>query len=463
MSDRTSLSKPSVCGRSTPDGMRCSRSRTGSTPIPNSDTPNKMPTTSSHAPSPPAAFTRRRAPTTCRHAFRADAGSAGPVIAVFCEYDALPDIGHACGHNIIAAAGLGAGLALAEVADDAGGRVVVLGSPAEEGGGGKVLMLQRGALDGIDAALMVHPADRDVESMDTLAVQQVTRPLRRPVGPRGGLPVEGAQRARRRRARLHQRGGTAPAHLARRAGARHLHRGRRQSEHRARARPATFWFVRAANMAGLDAIQRSSSACSPRLEADAAGCEYTRRSGWQNHLRRACSTTAPMVAAYVANAARLGRTVVDPDLVGGVVGSTDMGNVSYVVPSIHPMIKVAAEGVSIHRWSSPSTPLGGRRSGRHRRGQGDGDDRRRSVDVRPACSAGDHDGLRRSSEPFASRSAQRGSAVAPATARAPPVGLAFVTVYVARGLQPERSRHRSGAISRISTVRCLPWSTCPKS
>ena len=78
-------------------------------------------------------------------------------MAVCAEYDALPDIGHTCGHNIIAASSIGAGLALAAVADDVGLSVRVLGTPAEEGGGGKVLMLQRGAFAGVHAAMMVHP------------------------------------------------------------------------------------------------------------------------------------------------------------------------------------------------------------------------------------------------------------------------------------------------------------------
>ena len=86
-------------------------------------------------------------------AFVARAGSSGPTIAVLCEYDALPEIGHACGHNVIGTAGLGAGLAAAALADELGGRVVVLGTPAEEGGGGKVFLAERGALDGVDAAL----------------------------------------------------------------------------------------------------------------------------------------------------------------------------------------------------------------------------------------------------------------------------------------------------------------------
>ena len=105
-------------------------------------------------------------------AFEAAAGSSGPTVAVMCEYDALPGIGHACGHNIIAAAGLGAGLAAAALADELGGRVVVVGSPAEEGGGGKVRLIDGGTLEGVDAALMVHPADADLLAMDVVALHE---------------------------------------------------------------------------------------------------------------------------------------------------------------------------------------------------------------------------------------------------------------------------------------------------
>src|SRR5262249_39588939 len=89
-----------------------------------------------------------------------------------CEYDALPGIGHACGHNVIASAGLGAGLATARLADELGGRVRILGTPAEEGGGGKVFMAEQGAFEGIDAAMMVHPAGADLRSMNAIAVVQ---------------------------------------------------------------------------------------------------------------------------------------------------------------------------------------------------------------------------------------------------------------------------------------------------
>jgi len=106
-------------------------------------------------------------------AFIARAGISGPTIAVLCEYDALPCIGHACGHNIIGTAGLGAGIAAAMLAEEVGGRVVILGTPAEEGGGGKELLVQRGALEGVDAAMMVHPAGADLARMDVIAIHQM--------------------------------------------------------------------------------------------------------------------------------------------------------------------------------------------------------------------------------------------------------------------------------------------------
>jgi len=91
-------------------------------------------------------------------AFEASAGSSGPKVVICCEYDALPDIGHACGHNIIATAALGAGKAVAGLADELGIRVTVLGTPAEEGGGGKVDLINAGAFDDAAASMMIHPS-----------------------------------------------------------------------------------------------------------------------------------------------------------------------------------------------------------------------------------------------------------------------------------------------------------------
>src|SRR6266550_4507463 len=101
-------------------------------------------------------------------AFSCSIGSGSLTIAICAEYDALPGIGHACGHNFIASAAVGAGLALAPVADDLGITVKVIGTPAEEGGGGKILMLERGAFDGVHAAMMVHPAPFDFDNVEAV-------------------------------------------------------------------------------------------------------------------------------------------------------------------------------------------------------------------------------------------------------------------------------------------------------
>ena len=100
----------------------------------------------------------------------ATAGSGPMVVGVCAEYDALPGIGHACGHNVIAASAVGAGLALVPLADDLGITVKVIGTPAEEGGGGKIFMLERGAFAGVDAAMMVHPGPAELIQMPCLAV-----------------------------------------------------------------------------------------------------------------------------------------------------------------------------------------------------------------------------------------------------------------------------------------------------
>jgi amidohydrolase len=103
-------------------------------------------------------------------AFVAKAGRGPLHIAICAEYDCLPGIGHACGHNIIAAAGVGAGIAAAQVADELGLAVSVIGTPAEEGGGGKILLLERGAFEGVHAAMMVHPSPADVAEPRVIAV-----------------------------------------------------------------------------------------------------------------------------------------------------------------------------------------------------------------------------------------------------------------------------------------------------
>jgi amidohydrolase len=277
-------------------------------------------------------------------AFAARAGRVGPTIAVCCEYDALPGIGHACGHNIIAAAGLGAGLAAAALADELGGRVVVLGTPAEEGGGGKVKMIERGAFEGVDAALMVHPAGGDLRAMNVIAIQQVWVTYHGQAAHAAAFPHKGRNAldaavlgyvnvaALRQHIRPEERvhgiitdGGDKPNIVP--------------------ARAAAEWYVRAGTLRRLEPLKERVLACL-QAGADAAGCtlEYE----WRDPAYADMRDNRPIVDLYADNAARLGRPTAEPTDSFSVVGSTDMGNVSQVVPSIHPMICSAPANVAIH-------------------------------------------------------------------------------------------------------------------
>src|SRR5262249_53861227 len=104
-------------------------------------------------------------------AFKAVIGSGMPTVAILCEYDALPDIGHGCGHNLIAIAGVAAGLGVKACLGPGQGTLVVIGTPAEEGGGGKILALEGGAFEGVDVAMMVHPAPGSSAYAKTLAME----------------------------------------------------------------------------------------------------------------------------------------------------------------------------------------------------------------------------------------------------------------------------------------------------
>jgi len=277
-------------------------------------------------------------------AFRATAGSAGPTVAVLCEYDALPGLGHACGHNIIAAAGLGAGLAAAVLAEEAGGRVVVLGTPAEEGGGGKIDLIRAGALDGVDAALMVHPAGAELTRMTTIAVQEVFATYHGHAAHAAAAPHEGrnaldaavlgyqAVAALRQHIRPTERvhgifteGGDKPNIVP--------------------ARARTEWMVRSDTIRSLQPLKARVEAAL-RSGAAATGCDVEIE--WKDVVYADMLDNEVLVGRWSANAAALGREPAEPTATRVVTGSTDMGNVSYLVPSIHPMIQAAPDGTAIH-------------------------------------------------------------------------------------------------------------------
>lgn len=278
-------------------------------------------------------------------AFVARAGrGSGPCVAVLCEYDALPDIGHACGHNIIATVGAGAGILAGSVVDELDGRLVVVGTPAEESGGGKIDLLEAGVFDDVDVALMVHPADADLTHMDTIAVAQYRvgysgRPSHAAAAPeRGRNALDAAVLGYNAVAALRQ-------HIAPEERIHGIFTRAGTAANVVPAEAEAVWFVRSPSLTTLWPLVERVHAC---LEAGAAaaGCEISIEP--QGHAYAEMWDNPVLVDRYVQLAADRSRSVRPPGAGRRVVGSTDMGNVSQHVPSIHPMIGVAPPGVAIH-------------------------------------------------------------------------------------------------------------------
>jgi amidohydrolase len=279
-------------------------------------------------------------------AFSARAGSGPLVVALCAEYDALPDIGHACGHNIIAASSLGAALALKDVADDVGLTVLLLGTPAEEGGGGKVLMLDRGAFADAHLAMMVHPWPADwlaaaclavshfdvhyqgkeahaaaspfegVNAADAMTVAQVAiallRQQFRPGDQAHGIVLDGGQAAN-----------IIPGHVS----------GR--------------FMCRSRTMEGLELLEPRIRRC---FEAGAlaagATASFEPLAPTYTHME----SDTELLAVYRANAESLGRRFTADDAGEPLpTVSTDMANVSLALPTIHPLIGIESKGSVNHQ------------------------------------------------------------------------------------------------------------------
>ena len=269
----------------------------------------------------------------------------GPTVAVLAEYDALPDIGHACGHNIIATTALGAALALNSVASQLPGRVKLLGTPAEERGGGKELMARAGAFEGIDAALMIHPAGVNLATMPSICIAEVEVIYHGKASHASAMPHKGInaldglllayqaisnlRQHIRSTERIHgivEEGGSAPNIVP--------------------DRTVGQFYVRAANEKDLAKLKPRVQAC---FEAGATGSGCTVEVNWAGVDYLDLNTNWPLADRFRHHAELLGRSFVDHEqaLKFGA-GSTDMGNVSYRLPSIHPMLAVAPPSVVIH-------------------------------------------------------------------------------------------------------------------
>jgi amidohydrolase len=280
-------------------------------------------------------------------ALEARAGQGDLVVAICAEYDALPEVGHACGHNIIAASAVGAGLALAAVADQVGLSLRFLGTPAEEGGGGKIFMLDRGAFEGVHAAMMIHPWPVDRLTGTCLAVNHFDVTFRGKEAHASAAPWEGVNAldamtiAQVALGLLRQQlppgdqvhgvitgGGGGAANII----------------------PALVtgrFMARSKTIEGLHALEPRIRACF-EAGALATGCtaSYEELSPVYSHME----ADEGLVAAYRVNAESLGRTFeADDAALPRPTFSTDMANVSLAVPTIHPLVGIETHGSVNHQ------------------------------------------------------------------------------------------------------------------
>ncbi|WP_107772838.1 M20 family metallopeptidase [Nocardioides sediminis] len=280
-------------------------------------------------------------------ALRAEVGDpSGPTIAVMSEYDALPGIGHGCGHNVIATAGLGAFLALAAVRDRLPGRVVWLGTPAEEGGGGKEIMAAHGALDGVEAALMVHPFTYDIADPLFLGRRQLRATFTGVTSHASAQPFMGrnaldAVNLMYTGVGLHrqQMPATDRVHGVVTAG------GDRPNvipEH-----AEMLFYLRSEHPESL-AVLSDRIADIARGAALMTGCGV--ELSWdESPPYLPVRGNAALAAAWSTRYGERGRRVLSPDVVPRMfAGSTDFGNVSYRVPGVHAMVKITDEDLSLH-------------------------------------------------------------------------------------------------------------------
>ncbi len=276
-------------------------------------------------------------------AFKATYGSGPPIIVLIAEYDALPGVGHACGHNIIGTSSAGAAVASKCVVDYCGGTVVVLGTPAEEVFGGKVLMVNAGIFEGVDVAMMVHPGVRNFVTTEALAcvgldIEFLGKAAHAAAYPERGVnaleavilsfnAVNSLRQHIRSDARVHgiiTYGGEAANIVPERAAASFL--------------------VRALDGSYLEDLKVKVLNC---FEAAALATGAKLRYKWSDVAYAPMKNNQKLAEVFKLNLESLGRSV-EPFSRHFGVGSTDMGNVSQVVPSIHPTIAIASPGVLVH-------------------------------------------------------------------------------------------------------------------
>ncbi|RDI51552.1 amidohydrolase [Nocardia mexicana] len=279
-------------------------------------------------------------------AFTATYGSGELVVGICAEYDALPEIGHACGHNIIAASSVGAALGLAEVADACGITVKVFGTPAEESGGGKVLMLERGVFDGTAMAMMVHPGPYDIVGARSLALADVSIAFHGREAHASAAPEQGRNAG----------DAVTVAQVALGLLRQHLNPGQQLhgivkaggvAPNIVPGHAELLYYLRAVDSASLDDLMRRASACF-EAGALATGCTHEIRTLAPTYTE--LTPDPALLCAYREQILGMGRVPLAPELEAArPLGSTDMGNVTNVIPGIHPVIGIDAGGAVTHQ------------------------------------------------------------------------------------------------------------------
>jgi amidohydrolase len=279
-------------------------------------------------------------------AFSADHGSGPMVVAICAEYDALPGVGHACGHNIIAASAVGAGIGLARVADELGITVRVLGTPAEEGGGGKVTMLEHGVFDDVHAAMMIHPWPDDRLEGTCLAVSHFDVTFTGKSAHASAAPWEGVN-AGDAMTIAQVAIGLLRQQLRPGDQVHGIVTGGGQAANIIPETVTGRFMCRSRTLEGLALLEPRITACFD------AGARATGSSVAYQSLAPAYShmvSDPDLVALYRANAETLGRNfALDDERAPRPTFSTDMANVSLAVPTIHPLVGIDAAGSVNHQ------------------------------------------------------------------------------------------------------------------
>lgn len=274
--------------------------------------------------------------------FRATYGSGCPSVAFLCEYDALPEIGHGCGHNIIGVTSIAAAIGLSRVTEKIGGSIVVLGTPGEETSGAKVIMAEKKVFNDIDAALIAHPSDATSESGTSLAIDALEftfkgRSSHAAANPESGINalnacietfnfINALRQHLTSDIRIHgiiSEGGIAPNIVPDKAVAR--------------------FYVRSLKRSTLNEVTEKVKNCAKAAAMGmGAGVEIKNYElSYDNMI-----TNHTLSRLFSHNLKECG--IIDISGQRSSIGSIDMGNVSHVIPAIHPYIKICEAGVSAH-------------------------------------------------------------------------------------------------------------------